>query len=69
VGYSTNKDDVQCARIPISELLLNTSGIDIASTTDTNFKIEGPVLCIMPGVYMAKIRTKDGIQTKKFVLK
>lgn len=69
VGYSTNKDDVQCARIPISELLLNTSGIGIASTTDTNFKIEGPVLCIMPGVYMAKIRTKDGIQTKKFVLK
>ena len=33
ISYSTNKDDAQFTRIPIKNISLNTSGIDVAQST------------------------------------
>lgn len=105
VGYSTNKDDVQYTRIPISSIAMNTSGIELATADQEGITIKGRILHISSasnislvelydlsgknrkhsnvsgrnlsislsdkpaGIYVVRVITGKGIQTKKIVLK
>lgn len=105
VSYSTNKDDVQYSRIPISQISLNTSDIELAIKGQENIIIEGRTLHISSsskisyveisdlsgknkmhsntseegisinlnnipsGIYIVKVITGKGVQTRKIVLK
>lgn len=82
VSYATNKDDAQFTRVPISNIALNTSihmahmgngtieafdmsGMKVAMASSKDFDIN----TLPKGMYIIKVKTEGGVQTRKIILK
>lgn len=59
VSYSTNKDDVQYSRVPITQIALNTSGIELATTDQEGITIEGRMLHISSASNISLVELYD----------